>query len=218
MPKVHRVKQGESVLLIAQKYGFNKWRTIYDHPDNSEFRRLRPEQDLIYPGDKIIIPDHEPKSYSVSVNAWHTFEVLRPKQVLKIRVKPSDSQDWEGRKADLRVGGRVIESKIDSEGFAVFKLPRLTTRRATLEIYSGNNVEKPSYVVGLKLAHLDPLETAEGVQARLNSLGYECGKVDGNLGEVSTEAIRQFQVDNHLKVDGEAGDKTRTRIKALYGC
>ena len=130
----------------------------------------------------------------------------------------SGSQSWEGKKADLRVGGRVIESEIDSEGFAAFELPKLTTRQATLEIYLENNVEKPTHVVELKLAHLDPLETMEGVQARLSNLGFDCGKVDGRKGPVSTEAIEQFQAEHDLVVDGEAGEKTRAKLKELYGC
>lgn len=53
---VHTVVRGESLSLIARKYGVDSWRRLYDHPDNASFRMLRPNPNLIYPGDRIAIP------------------------------------------------------------------------------------------------------------------------------------------------------------------
>ena len=53
------------------------------------------------------------------------------------------------------------------------------------------------------------LETLEGVQEALKKLGFEPGKVDGRDGPNTREAVRQFQAQATIKVDGIVGDETR---------
>jgi len=56
---IHIVKRGESLSLIAQKYkkfGIKNWQEIYKDDLNKEFRLKRGDQDIIHPGDQIIIP------------------------------------------------------------------------------------------------------------------------------------------------------------------
>lgn len=47
------------------------------------------------------------------------------------------------------------------------------------------------------------------IQVRLNGLGYKCGVVDGAIGQKTKKAIRQFQADRGLTVDGIAGPATQ---------
>ncbi len=61
-------------------------------------------------------------------------------------------------------------------------------------------------------------ETISWVQQSLQTLNYYKGKVTGNLDRVTKDAIKAFQKDQHLKVDGKPGKKTRKAIKkALEG-
>ena len=39
---MYTVVQGDCLSAIAHKFGFADWRTIYNHGNNAEFRRLRP--------------------------------------------------------------------------------------------------------------------------------------------------------------------------------
>ncbi len=43
------------------------------------------------------------------------------------------------------------------------------------------------------------------VQTKLNELGYDCGKADGKAGKNTKKALKKFQEDNGLKVDGVIG-------------
>ncbi|ASM48443.1 hypothetical protein PESP_a0166 [Pseudoalteromonas espejiana DSM 9414] len=43
-----------------------------------------------------------------------------------------------------------------------------------------------------------------GIQVQLNALGYKAGKVDGILGRDTISAIKKFQADNNLFIDGFA--------------
>jgi hypothetical protein len=51
------VVSGDYLSKIAKRFGFDDWRTIYNHPDNAAFRAKRPNPNLIYPGDRLMIPD-----------------------------------------------------------------------------------------------------------------------------------------------------------------
>ncbi|MCR1959737.1 hypothetical protein CWE04_01715 [Thomasclavelia cocleata] len=46
------------------------------------------------------------------------------------------------------------------------------------------------------------------VQERLNNLGYNCGSIDGINGDNTQKAIKKFQQDNGLQVDGIVGKNT----------
>ena len=50
------------------------------------------------------------------------------------------------------------------------------------------------------------------IQNRLTALGYNCGKVDGIVGDRTIAAIRAFQRDNKLSQDGIAGPKTKAKL------
>ena len=51
------------------------------------------------------------------------------------------------------------------------------------------------------------------LQEQLNKLGYNCGKVDGIFGSRTESAVKAFQKDNGLVVDGIAGSKTKAKLE-----
>lgn len=53
----YSVQPGDTLSKIAIRHGLPSWRMIYDSPDNADFRRVRPNPNLIYPGDVLILPD-----------------------------------------------------------------------------------------------------------------------------------------------------------------
>ena len=63
------------------------------------------------------------------------------------------------------------------------------------------------------VVEVQPIKTdnkqIKNIQTALNEKGFTC-KVDGNLGPVTTNAIKRFQSTqrSRLKVDGVAGEKT----------
>jgi len=56
----YTVKKGDTLSAIAQRNGFKTWQEIYFHKDNEGFRRKRPNPNLIFPGDVIMLPDRGP--------------------------------------------------------------------------------------------------------------------------------------------------------------
>jgi LysM repeat protein len=57
MPTNYTIRSGDTLSKIALSHGFNDYRDIYNHPSNAAFRAKRPNPNLIYPGDVIVIPD-----------------------------------------------------------------------------------------------------------------------------------------------------------------
>jgi papain like cysteine protease AvrRpt2/LysM domain-containing protein len=53
----YTVQRGDSLSLIARRFHIANWQTIYNHPQNADFRRRRPNPNLIYPGDVVFLPD-----------------------------------------------------------------------------------------------------------------------------------------------------------------
>ena len=58
------------------------------------------------------------------------------------------------------------------------------------------------------------LEDFEGVQSALEKLGYDPGKVDGKDGPNTQKAVRAFQADASIKIDGIVGPETRQALVA----
>lgn len=56
-------------------------------------------------------------------------------------------------------------------------------------------------------------EDVKTLQENLNKLGYDCGTVDGDFGTKTDNAVRKFQKDKGLVVDGQVGNATKTKIK-----
>ena len=54
------------------------------------------------------------------------------------------------------------------------------------------------------------------LQQKLIDLGYDLGKwgADGDYGKQTAKAVKQFQMDNHLQVDGKVGPKTFKALEA----
>lgn len=51
------------------------------------------------------------------------------------------------------------------------------------------------------------------IQTALANAGYDPGKVDGKMGEKTKKAIRRFQKDHKLQVDGKVDRKTWNVLK-----
>ena len=59
-------------------------------------------------------------------------------------------------------------------------------------------------------------EDVRALQAALITMGYSCGSwgADGDFGDATEQAVRQFQRAHNCEVDGEAGPETLAALKA----
>ncbi len=214
-PKLHKVAQGESLSGIAKKYGFADWKTIYNHGDNADFKKKRPNPNLIFPGDRINIPEKEHKQVDISTDAEHTFEVRRRQSVLRLVLKeftePIANANYELHFKGLK---KPITGMTDGQGKLEAKVPPdLQSARLVIN----------DYELKLAVGHLNPMKDApdkgvSGLQARLTNLGYGSGPADGIIGRRTHAAIRGFQADQKITESGRADNDTISKLEEIYGC
>jgi N-acetylmuramoyl-L-alanine amidase len=204
----HVVQKGECLSLIAWSYGFTKWETVYEAPENEDFRTLRPNPNVIYPGDVLIIPDLDGRDESCPTEKRHRFRVAGSKWMLRIRMLDERGKPLTDRPYRLTIPGRPkIEAKTDSDGLLKTEVPA-DAKSATL-FFMGQKTQ-------LTLAGLDPVTRVTGVQQRLNNLGFWCGPVDGIVGPLTRRATHAFQIYAGIEADGIIGDQTRKALLDVH--
>lgn len=68
----HTIRQGECIESLADRYGFFP-ETLWKHADNSDLRELRKDQNILQPGDVVVIPDLELGEESAATEQKHRF-------------------------------------------------------------------------------------------------------------------------------------------------
>jgi hypothetical protein len=214
MPK-HVVRQGECLSGIARQYGFNDYRTVYEHPDNAALKKQRPNPNILHPGDVVAIPSRKAKSASISTGKVHRFQVVLPKKELHLRLLDPEGQPLAHEPYVLTVGDEPpIEGKqTDGDG-------RLKERVALS--HAGATLELKGRTLRLRFGQLNPLRQGpqndfSGLQERLRSLGYTPGN-DGALGDKTRMALAVFQIDEGLEVTGEPDEQTLNKLEQRYTC
>jgi N-acetylmuramoyl-L-alanine amidase len=214
MPSTHTVVQGECLSSIAAKYGFADWKTIYDDPANADFKRLRLNPNVIYPGDQLTIPDKKKKSTSGSTGKKHKFKVKMAKTYLRLKLGVDESHHYV-----LKVGSSQFDGTTD--GSTPIEHPiSPKDREGELTLWPASAGQKPpenALVLTLALGELDPVEEVSGVQGVLTCLGYYWGPIDGRQGPEMTEAVKAFQASVGLDPTGVIDDAVRDKLRHEYG-
>lgn len=209
--KLHTVKQGECISSIAEENGFF-WETIWNHPDNKQLHDLRQDPNILYAGDVVLVPDKRLKEMSETTNQVYKYRLKNTPAKLKVRIL---------RDAEPRSGETYILSidKVEIKRGTIppsgdIEIPILPqAKEGELVIGEGENAE--TYI--LNLGFLNPIDTISGVKARLNNIGFDCGKVNNEMDEETIEAITDFQsYINHPNPTGEIDDQTRKTLATLH--
>lgn len=218
--KEYTIQQGDTLLRIARRFGLNSSNALYRHPDNTAFRQQRPDPNVTCPGDTILIPATSPNVFAGQVNRRHTFVVDQaPEQeVLILVLKTPQGQPLANVRTVLSAGDAVYEPVTDSNGQLTLTLDDLTLTEAQLDVYLNATDDQPAHCYLLQLAHLNPIETVSGIQARCNPLGFDCGPIDGVLGERTRQGIQTFQQASGLCLTGEPDAATCNALQKKYGC
>ena len=214
MPE-HTVQQGECLASIAKQYGFYSWRTIYDHPENADFKEKRPNPNIISTGDQIFIPEKEVKTASRATGTAHRFVRVSDSHLIRVVLKNSKGKPYAGKKFKLTVGDTVYEGTTGADGLVEQKIEGHESE-AELQLWLKSDGSGKPIVWKLNVGHLDPVEEVTGVQARLNNLGFKCGAVDGDVGALTQAALKAFQREKGLSETGAIDEATRGKLRDLH--
>jgi hypothetical protein len=214
MAGIYTVQQGDCLSSIAEEHYFGDWRTIYNHPNNDGFRALRPNPNIIFPGDEIYIPDLNGKDHSAPTDKTHRFVLKLKPTYLRIRVTAGGSKPLSGCNYQLKIASLKLSGSIGSDGLIEQRIPA-TARAGRLTVQFGNSPAE-SFTWDLKIGHLDPATTVSGAQARLNNLAFHVGAVDGIFGPKSEATLREFQQTYGLPVTGNLDGATRSKLNEVH--
>jgi len=210
----YTVKQGEDLLSIAHDYGLADWHTIYDHPENAAFKETRPHPTILYPGDRVFVPNRSLRQHPCETGYRHTFKVKVATALVRI-VLEEEGRPHPHKKYKLTVGDRVYEGTTNAEGLLEQQV-RANAKEGQLTVWLDDDPAVEPYTWTLNIAHLDPIDTISGVQARLNNLGYDCGGEDKQIGPKTQAALKAFQSMVGLDSTGQLDEATRDKLREWH--
>lgn len=79
---------------------------------------------------------------------------------------------------------------------------------------SAKSTSTSAGIVGESLKEGSTGDAVRTLQTKLKALGYYTGSIDGDFGESTTEAVKAFQKNNGLTVDGKAGGDTMAALNS----
>jgi N-acetylmuramoyl-L-alanine amidase len=204
MAVTHIVKQGETLSGIAAQHGFGNFRTIFDHPNNAALKARR-DPHVLFPGDRVFIPDRIEKNENRQTGAVHVFATeIRP-LLLRLKLLDLDRNPIANAICDVGVETppppvkkdapppKPETQKIptDAAGFLERRpiAPRVRHGEVTAHIPPKKKPPPPpnkdtppppepketTVKFDLKIGSLNPPTKLSGQQARLNNLGYFAG-------------------------------------------
>lgn len=204
----HKVKQGECLHSIAMTYGV-RWKDIWYAPENNKLHSKRVPE-ILYPGDEVTI-SKEPKEEDGATNQKNRFRRTLGTVRLHLRLL-DEGEPRAGESYVLEVDDQRIEGQTDGMGCLEAQIPAEVTR---VVLRLGQVDDEERYM--LEIGALDPIEKITGIQARLHSLGYDTGEIDGIVGQKTRSAIAEFQKEHDLPVTGKIDVSTQDTLKEAYG-
>lgn len=82
MPE-HTVAKGECLYSIAERFGFS-YQSLWNLPENEELRAKRKDPNVLFPGDKVFVPEPRARRESASTDARHRFRRKDVPEVMRV--------------------------------------------------------------------------------------------------------------------------------------
>jgi hypothetical protein len=205
---LHEVAPGDCLLSLAHRYGFADARTIYEHPENADLRQARPNPSLLAPGDRVFIPEKPAKQLACATDATHRFTVSRPVAFVRLVLRdrqenPIPDSDYVLRVGSIELRGRTSEGLVEQKVDASAQSAELLVPERGLRLR-------------LRIGHLDPIDTAAGLKARLRNLRYHVSSTDDLDDAATTQALRAFARKEGLAEDADL-DAIRGALTTKHG-
>lgn len=204
----YTVQPGDCLSSIAHQTGFTV-AAIWDHPENASIKRQRTTPNILRPGDVVFIPEKKVRHEERASDARHRFTLKHGVTMLKLRLT-RNGLPRSSEKYAITVSGATTSGTTDEDGRIEMPIPADAIEGTLTLASSGESVR-------LLLGHLDPLETAKGVQGRLRNLGLFNGPVSGQFDDTTGRALRAFQKKRGLVQNGSADDATRHALREEHG-
>lgn len=210
----HQVRRGDTMITIARRHGYRSIDPIWNHPNNAELRKARPNPFVLAQGDSVFIPAKELGDHPCQTDRRHVFRVRAMTQWLDQVLVDHANRPFAGKRYEVTVAGKVFQGETGGDGRVRHEIP-LDAKQAALKLWTDDTPEG-CITWNLQLGHLEPVETTYGLKGHLANLGYDCGPLDDTASEQLEQALLAFQRDHKLSETGQSDDATRTKLRALF--
>lgn len=200
------VRPGDYLTRIAARRGFDA-EEVWQHDRNAELRERRPNPEVLEAGDVLYVPETEPTKNALSIGSTNSFTVRLPTIRLDVTLTGSDGQPLANKR--YWVDGEEAGTTDGQGNVRIDVRPRQSS--VSLRVEGSPDV----YV--LRVAHLDPVDTDEGVRQRLTNLRYLPEDATLVSDEQLAAALCQFQRRAGLEETGTPNDETRERLVSEHG-
>ncbi len=197
---LHTVAPGECLRSIAARHGFANPDVIWRHEDNAALRRARPSANVLAPGDRVAIPEREPKAVECADGQKHRFVVRRPPtRALRVVLVDAAGDAITGVAYVLTLPDGERRGTTDGDGAVDQKNLGVDVTTALLEL--------PDLGIRrtLRIGHLDPHHADAGWRQRLVNLGY-AGDEAG---------LSAFSTEQRLPADATP-EAVRDRLRSVH--
>jgi hypothetical protein len=211
----YKVEQGDRLPTIAREKGFARWQTVWDFAGNAALKKLRADAHILFPDDEVSIPTKLSRVAEVP-GGKAEYVVQSATEVFHVRFAEMEAMDGDPVmfRATPDAGGDLFEGELADDGAMEIDLPPDTTQ-VTVELFCGDG-DDPFVTYTFAVGELDPFTETTGIQARLASLGYYDGEIDGDLGDVSKGAIVRFRSEYGLPLSDEVDDDLKDALEWVH--
>jgi Putative peptidoglycan binding domain len=210
------VRQGDYLAKLAYGHGFDA-DEVWNDPKNEELRKLRPDPNILAPGDILYIREGKKDDLPVQQGTENNYTATVPKVQLQLHFQ-DDQGPFAGEAYEVQDLGDPIPGTTDGEGGLVVDVPVMAS--AFHVLFPARNVIYPVLV-----GDMDPIDEPSGVRKRLRHLRYYADpsraeapdSPEEALAALDSLAIKAFQQDHQLTPTGEIDDATRAALVAAHG-
>jgi hypothetical protein len=199
----YTVEQHDCLSSLGEKFGI-PWEIIWNHSENAALKQKRKNPHVIFPGDKIFIPEIEIKEEIGATEKKHKFKKKSEKVLLRLRLLEEDVPR-KNLKYTLVVNDQNIEGTTDGDGKLEQKIPASATEAW---------IKTKEDVYHLKLGGLDPVEEDSGIEQRLKNLSFLGNEANA---EAIAAAIKAFQEKHGLSATGNIDEAVRNKLRDIHG-
>jgi hypothetical protein len=205
----HTVAPGEHVSGIAQRFGFDDYKTVWNDPGNAELQQQRADPHVLQPGDALSIPEVKAQpAANKPTGAKHPFQIQR--SPLKVRLKLLDLKVKPVPNASVTVASDALTT--DGDGLVEATIDKSTT---------GAPLDTPNAPeTHLTVGDLNPSDDASeaGYKARLYNLGFLWDPTVSDADDEMLIALEDFQAQYGLTMSRALDDATKAQILQAHGC
>lgn len=137
------------------------------------------------------------------------------KQKIKLVLKDADNNSYSNKKFEIQYGLDTVSGNTSGDGMIEAEIPA-DVQEAKLLVWLRDDDEKASYSTTIQFEQLEPENDPKGIQKRLQGLGFYNGPVDGELGPMTRNAIKNFQKKNNLPTTGIINSELSENINKKY--